>query len=224
MSVHDNRGLREPPATVEAATRLVEKGFSLIPLHRPYARVLGSYLAKKNGKYPLTMMSFLGTSLGHKTPTSTFAKHPDANIGILTGRPYGVVIIDVDFPQGGESSMQALDLPGTLTAVTGNGLHLYYRHPGGRIPTCSGRLAPGIDVKGEHSFATAPPSLHASGHRYRWREEDVAMSELPGTTVGRLRQLPQRGVLRDFVHILALVRILLPASALLARLLSGTER
>jgi len=208
----------------EAAASLIQRGFSVIALRRPYTRILGSYLAKKNGKYPLSMLSYLGTYWGRKASTRTFAVHPDANIAVLTGRRHGLVIVDVDFPQGGASSMEALGLPDTLTATTGNGLHLYYRHPGGRVPTCSGRLAPGIDIKGEHSFATAPPSLHPSGRRYQWRDEDVAMGDLPDCVVERIVQLPQRGVLRDLVYVLVLVRVLLPASAMLARLFNRDSK
>jgi len=153
---------------LEAAAYLENKGFSVIPLRQPYKHVLGSYFAKKNGKYPASILPLLFTYIGRKANIRAFASRPNANIGVLTGRRYNLVIVDVDFPQGGKSSMEQLDLPSTLTVLTGNGLHLYYRHPGGKVPTCAGRLAPGIDVKGERSFATAPPSLHYSGTRYNW--------------------------------------------------------
>ena len=37
-----------------------------------------------------------------------------------------------------------------------------------RIRTSAGRLSAGLDVRGRGGYVVAPPSLHASGHRYRW--------------------------------------------------------
>jgi hypothetical protein len=116
--------------------------------------------------------------------------------------------------------MNNLDLPDTLTVRTGSGLHLYYCHPGGKIPTCSGKLAPGIDVKGEDSFATAPPSLHYLGNRYQWINENAEMADLPDSTVNKLRKLPHRNKARNTISIALMTTILLPASALLATLFS----
>ena len=203
---------------LEAAAYLENKGFSVIPLRQPYKHVLGSYFAKKNGKYPASIWPLLFAYFGRTANIRSFASRPNANIGVLTGQRYNLVIVDVDFPQGGKSSMKQLDLPSTLTVLTGNGLHLYYRHPGGKVPTCAGGLAPGIDVKGERSFATAPPSLHCLGSRYQWLDECADIAEFPTTTADRLRQLPRRGLARELVYILALIGVLLPVSSVLGNL------
>jgi hypothetical protein len=209
---------------IDAAASLHSRGFDVFPIRRPYKRVLGAYFAKKNGKYPASILGLCGAYFGWKTDVRAFVNRPDANIGVLTGRRHNLVIIDVDFPDGGKSSMKKLNLPETLTAVTGSGLHLYYRHPGGKVPTCAGRLAPGIDVKGERSFATAPPSLHYSGFRYRWLDEGAGISELPSATVDALRHLPHRSLVRDLIYILALVNVLLPISAALGILFQSSKQ
>jgi len=213
----------ERSTMLDAAITLERKGFSVIPIREPYKRVLGSYFAKKNGKFPMSIKGLFCTYLDWKTDVRAFASHQNVNIGVLTGRRHNLVIIDVDFPEGGESSMKKLNLPKTLTALTKNGLHLYYRHPGGKVPTCAGRLAPGIDVKGEHNYVIAPLSLHYSGFRYQWLDEGADISELSAEIVDDLLQLPRRGRLRGFMHVLVLVYLLMPISAVLGILFQSSK-
>lgn len=102
-------------------------------------------------------------------------------LAIATGQASGVIVIDVDVPEG-ERSLQSLatarrDLPPTLTARTGSGgRHLYYaapqRHLGnavGGLPGIEGEL-PGIDLRADGGYVLVPPSLHISGRRYTWCE------------------------------------------------------
>jgi len=54
---------------------------------------------------------------------------PEANIGIVCGAVSGLVVIDVDGPDG-EETLEALEadigpLPETVEALTGKGRHLY---------------------------------------------------------------------------------------------------
>ncbi len=96
--------------------------------------------------------------------------YPDANIGIATGK--GLLVIDIDPRSGG--SLDALnavvELPPTAILRTGGGgLHLYFSYdPALTIRNSASRLAPGIDIRGENGYVVAPPSIHASGNRYRW--------------------------------------------------------
>ena len=45
-------------------------------------------------------------------------------------------------------------------------------------------LAAGVDIRGDGGFIVAPPSLHASGRRYRWdlsaHPEDTPLAPIPG--------------------------------------------
>src|SRR5690606_20570683 len=76
---------------------------------------------------------------------------------------------------GGFESAEALreqhgPLPDKLTVTTGgDGFHVYFRHPGGRVPNSTSKVAPGVDVRGDGGFVVAPPSVHASGKSYAWR-------------------------------------------------------
>lgn len=99
---------------------------------------------------------------------------PNANIGCATG---AVVVIDVDPRHGG--SLEVLcgkvaagePLPSTWRVATGGGgEHLYFRAPPGvAISNSSGKLAPGIDVRGAGGYVILPPSRHKSGEYYRWQ-------------------------------------------------------
>jgi hypothetical protein len=83
------------------------------------------------------------------------------------------VVLDVDPGHGGRDSIAALaahgPLPDTLGVQTGGGgRHLYFAHPGHRVPNSAGRLGPGLDVRGDGGYVLVPPSRHLAGDRYRW--------------------------------------------------------
>ncbi len=102
-----------------------------------------------------------------------FGRWPEANVGIVTGRVSGLVVIDVDAQHGGLESLQALKASQQLTVPTveavtgGGGRHFYLAHP--RRPL-SNRVAllPGIDLRADGGCVVAPPSRHPSGRRYAW--------------------------------------------------------
>lgn len=112
-----------------------------------------------------------------------FEKFPQAGVGIVCGKVSGLVVLDIDPRNGGDTTLanwseKGLRLPEGPTAKTGSGgCHFYLRHPGGEVPTIPG-LAPGIDLKVEGSYVLAPPSLHPSGSRYIWYP-DSAPADTP---------------------------------------------
>ena len=103
-----------------------------------------------------------------------FERWPSVNIGIVTGKVSGLVVLDVDARHGGFDSLAALErlhgpLPATVEAETGGGgRHLYFAAPP-LVPRNKAGLAAGIDLRGEGGMVVAPPSLHPSGMPYRWR-------------------------------------------------------
>ena len=112
---------------------------------------------------------------------------PDANVGIVTGRVSGIVVLDVDPRSGGDSALVGLEerwgaLPPTLEVQTGGGgRHLWFSSDEELPPAV---LAPGLELKAERSVVIAPPSVHASGHRYVWiparSPDDLAAALVPG--------------------------------------------
>jgi putative DNA primase/helicase len=110
-----------------------------------------------------------------------FAKYPHSSIAFSAG-PSGIVCIDVD-PAGMDvwrAFVSEHDLPATLSQFTGRGLHVLYRAPAGqRFTNSSGSLPTGIDIRADGGYFLVAPSVHVSGQRYRWVDEQVPLMPLP---------------------------------------------
>jgi len=117
----------------------------------------------------------------------------DANIGVVTGRSSGFFALDVDPRNGGDRALASLEakhgkLPETQTAGTGgDGVHYLFKYPDFHVKNSTGKLRPGLDIKGEGGAIVVPPSLHASGKRYRWRN-DAPIVEAPKWFLRLLRE------------------------------------
>jgi Bifunctional DNA primase/polymerase, N-terminal len=111
---------------------------------------------------------------------------PHSNPGLVTGRRFDV--LDLDGVQGVEALRAVLSIdpaehPGPVARTGGGGWHLLYAPTG--LGNRVGLLA-GVDWRGGGGLIVAPPSQHASGHRYRWvRPLTATLPEVPAG----LRQL-----------------------------------
>ncbi len=113
---------------------------------------------------------------------------PDANVGIVTGRVSGLVVLDIDPQHGGTETIAQMErshgvLPASVEVITGGGgRHIYFGHPGRRVANRAG-IGPGIDLRGDGGLVVAPPSLHPSGRRYAWRQgfdpESLLLAAVP---------------------------------------------
>jgi len=94
------------------------------------------------------------------------------NWGIATGRASGCFVVDVDGDAGFASVKTWHNEHGeswgnTLLADTGKGRHLYYRFPPDvKVRNSAGKIAPGIDIRGEGGYVVSPGSVHPSGSLY----------------------------------------------------------
>ena len=101
----------------------------------------------------------------------------------------GSLVVDVDPAHGGDASladlMAARLLPRTLWVRTGSGgQHLYYRHPGQRVPSRPMPGRPGIDIKADGGYVVLPPSIHHRTRRpYRWGRAADDVAEMPPALV-----------------------------------------
>ena len=109
----------------------------------------------------------------HNNPETIrrYWRQPDRNIGIATGAVSGVWVLDIDGDDGA-ANLRALEarhgaLPETWESTTGNGRHRWFKYTG-PIPSSAGRIAPGLDVRGDGAYVIAPPSIHPSGRAYAW--------------------------------------------------------
>jgi bifunctional DNA primase/polymerase-like protein/primase-like protein len=121
------------------------------------------------GKRPLTRHGYKDASVDAQQVLAWWRRWPRANIGLPTGN--GLVVIDVDPRNGGEVDPA---WPTTRTARTpSDGRHLYF-HCTTPIGCSAGKLARGVDVRGEGGYVVAPPSPG-----WEWLDERVPLRLKP---------------------------------------------
>jgi hypothetical protein len=107
-----------------------------------------------------------------------------ANVGIVTGSPSGgLVVLDFDTREGPEEllGMTAAQLAVvTMVVETRRGWHVYAREQG----RASSTLREGVDLRGEGGMVVAPPSVHASGWRYKFVGEGRSIVQLSLLGIG----------------------------------------
>jgi putative DNA primase/helicase len=125
-------------------------------------------------KQPLTRHGFKDATMDVVKVQKWWERNPDAMIGIPTGTINGIVVLDINPPEGKSLNWALTTLRnaginiGTKTVQTPNGLHLYYRIPEGRDYRNRGKLLDGaIDcVRGTGGYVIAPGSVKRDGARY----------------------------------------------------------
>lgn len=128
----------------------------------------------KRDKTPLTVNGFKNASSDQGQVTEMWQEHPEASIGLPTGPDNGVWVLDIDLKSGGFESLAKLEeqhgpLPETLKQKTGGGGAQYvWKWNGREIRNSAGKIAPGIDVRGNGGYVILPPSGHPSGGTYEW--------------------------------------------------------
>ena len=104
---------------------------------------------------------------------SWWGQWPASNIGIITGQVSGIIVLDVDGPEGEKTlKTKKLVTPPTVISKTGRGWHYIYKHPGFECRNFAGKLGktilPKVDFRGDGGLIVAPPSMHVSGRQYAW--------------------------------------------------------
>jgi hypothetical protein len=122
---------------------------------------------------------------------------PWAGVGIVTGAISGVVVLDADSPEAVEE-LKRRGHPVTPMAKTARGMHLYFQHPGGELPTAIG-LGDGLDLKGDGGYVVAPPSRHPTGAIYVWviSPDDASPAELPAWVMEQVQARSRRATPED---------------------------
>lgn len=151
----------------EAAHEYVLQGLAVFPLRPRSKAPFGACRCQA----PAHVHGLKDATASEAAVTAWWRSHPDANIGLLTGR--GIDVLDVDGPEG-EQSLEALvgrrwPLPTTSEVRTGRaegGRHLYFLSAG--WPNTAGKLAPNLDTKGLGGYVILPPSVHPTGAVYAW--------------------------------------------------------
>ena len=143
---------------------------------------LAVFPCKARGKEPLTAHGCKDATTDPAKIRSWWAKWPDANIGMATGEPSGIVVLDIDKHEDADGAESLRDwesefeaLPATKTVLTGSGGVHYWFRTTKDVRNRAGVL-PGIDVRGTGGYVVIPPSIHPNGTAYEW---DAATEELP---------------------------------------------
>lgn len=145
-----------------------------VALH--YADLNFSVIPIGDKKVPLVKWERYAQERATKGQIKKFwAQFPNANVGIVTGKISGIVVVDVE--KGGSVK----DLPPTVISKTGGGgWHYFYKYPDSLIKN-SVRIKDLTDIRGDGGYVIAPPSVHHSGKRYEWivSPDDADFAELP---------------------------------------------
>ncbi len=135
---------------------------------------LAVFPCRPASKKPATAHGLLDATTNADAIRAWWRAEPRANIAVATGRISNIIAIDIDPRHGGDGSMGTLieqhgPLSETVESLTGGGgRHMFLVHPGGHVPCSQGKLAPGVDVKGDGGYVVLPPSIHPNGRVYAW--------------------------------------------------------
>lgn len=184
-----------------AARRLAHLGHPVLPLHNIRADgrcSCGKGACSSPGKHPRLLHGLLEASSEPAVVVGWWRRWKTANVGLLTGEAAGLLVVDLDGPEGIDSFEQLQKaheaLPPTRWVNTGGGgRHAYLRHPGGHLGNTARKLGAGIDTRGDAGYVVAPPSLHVTGRRYEWANTERA-APCPGWLVELLRPPPTQPV------------------------------
>lgn len=182
--------MRQPLSLSDAAESYVDALISVFPCHSfDGICSCGRETCKSPGKHPRVKNGVLAASDDPLQVRAWWGQWPGANIGIATGKPSGMWVLDLDGDAGIDSLHTLEDanavLPATWTVRTGGGgLHYYFALSVGEdIGNSSNRVAHKIDVRGTGGYVIAPPSSHKSGNHYAWAKDrgpgDVELARAP---------------------------------------------
>src|SRR5262249_12553200 len=120
---------------------------------------------------------------------------PAANIGVATGKPSGIFVVDVDGVDA-EAELRKLEaqhgaLPPTIEVITARGRHVYFKMPAAPIRNSAGKLGPGLDIRATGGYVLAPPSIHPTGRRYEWSVD--CASAIADAPTWRTQRVGDRG-------------------------------
>lgn len=183
---------RQPPKMLGPALEYLKLGWSVVPLYGikqsndnsndntnytcncDKGQLEGDQRCKSPGKHTRIKWIPYQTKLPTEAELrSWWRKWPASNIGIITGAVSGIIVLDIDGPEGEATIKQnGLTIPPTVISKTGRGWHYIYKHPGFECRNFASQVGktilPNVDFRGDGGLIVAPPSKHYSGKDYTW--------------------------------------------------------
>ncbi len=181
------RMVATPDVLARHAAEYAARGWPVLPVWWPLANgacACGQLGCSKPGKHPLSRHGCYDASTDPDRIRRWWKRWPQANVGIRTGTGSGLLVVDVDGPDG-MHAVRALrrehgPLPAAWVRTGSGGWHAYLRLPQGQVVGNSvRRLGPCLDVRSEGGSIVAPPSRHASGGQYAWLRPGVEPPPAP---------------------------------------------
>lgn len=176
------KGITNEASLLDAALIYANLGWKVFPIHGTRN---GVCLCKDGaactypGKHPIAKHGYRSATDDVTKIRRWWRDHPDANIGLATGKASKIVILDIDPRNGGDGAMEAIAkatpdyVRGAIVATGGGGWHIYFEYPGFKLRKPPRNSAwKGIDIQGDGKAVVAPPSMHVSNHRYTWLDTD----------------------------------------------------
>jgi hypothetical protein len=160
----------------------------------PMVEVALSYAQIGWPVFPLTGKVPFKDSNGYKDATTypeqiqtLWAHHPTANIGLATGELSGVIVLDIDPPEGHfslkELQSRYTPLPDTRRSRTANkGLHHFFQYPidGNTYRNAVGLAGmEGVDIRADGGYVVLPPSKLFGRLSYKWGNPETPIATLP---------------------------------------------
>ena len=160
----------------DAALAYAMRGWPVLPLNEKEKRPLvDKELEGPDGEPLFHGLKQATTDLA--TIERWWDAHPNANIGLRTGIVFDV--LDLDGPPATAAMVKVApryrhDGP---VSSTGKGYHLLFAASGSKNHAFL--MDTTVDFRGDNGYIVAPPSIHPSGHRYKWARDSNNLPEPP---------------------------------------------
>src|SRR5712692_2255941 len=164
---------RKPIPIVEVAISYAQSGWPVFPL---------------TGKVPFKdSQGYKDATTDPQTIETLWAHHPTANIGLATGERSGIIVLDIDPPDGHfrlkELQNTYTPLPDTRRSRTANkGLHHFFQYPidGNTYQNAVGLAGhEGVDIRANGGYVVLPPSKLYGKLFYTWGNPETPIAPLP---------------------------------------------
>ena len=149
-----------------------------------------------DGKRPITRRGFLDATSDTGQVAAWWSRTPEANIGLPTGAPSGVVVVEVDVhgPADGRAAWRRaseaglVDRAGLLVRTPTGGAHAYFPATSGVEQRSWQAASAGVDFRGDGGYIIAPPSRRTiDGTLRRYEITDLAANSIGPVDAARLR-------------------------------------
>lgn len=115
---------------------------------------------------------------------------PEADIGMVTGEKWGILVLDCDGEEG-RKSLESRQMGSTRTTQTRRGYQYHFKFPKGFcFKTTLAGILPGLDVRGEGGYVKLAPSRFNDGSgRYTWLSDlGTPLAEAPQWLIDKLSE------------------------------------